>query len=126
MSRPAELALVLVLGWLLAADAAAQASSLTSEVTSAILAVGRIYAASRDAIVALSIVAILGMGVAAYFGRFPWKWFWTLSGGLFLIGVGAFALNEFLKPAHQLGTAETIQLGTSIFGSRSGSQPHLH
>ena len=115
MPRHAELALVLVLGCLLVPEA--QAASFQSEVNDALRDVGRIYVASRYAIVALSLLAILGMGIAAYFGNFPWKWFWTLSGGLFVIGVGGFALNEFLKPEFRIGTGNTIDFSGSIFGS---------
>ena len=75
------------------------AAGFTEEVEKALKGIATIYTESRRAIVALTVLAILGMGVAAYFGRFPWKWFWTLSGGLFLISVGGIALNEFLSTA---------------------------
>ena len=74
-------------------------ADFAAEVEKGLVGIAGIYTESRRAIVAITVLAILGMGVAAYFGRFPWKWFWTLSGGLFLISVGGIALNEFLSTA---------------------------
>ena len=76
----------------------ALAASFDQEVDMAEGRVIVIYTQVRNAVLFLSGLALFGCGVAALTGRMPWKWFWTLGGGIFLVAVSGILVNELVAP----------------------------
>ena len=80
------------------------ATDLGSQFSSAMVRTGSVYDLVQQGVLFLAGAALFGCGVAALTGRMPWKWFWTLGGGIFLIGVAGLVIQ-------QMTGAPTIGLG---------------
>ena len=73
------------------------AGTFADEMKQAKKQVGTIYKEVRNGVLLLSGIALFGCGVAALTGRMPWKWFWTLGGGIFLVAVAGILVNEMVQ-----------------------------
>ena len=70
------------------------AFALSDQFTNAEDKVKGVYEDVRDGVLFIAGAALFGCGAAALTGRMPWKWFWTLGGGIFLIAVAGLVVNE--------------------------------
>ena len=78
----------------IAFEALAASGALSGQFTTAKVRTGEVYDQVRDGVLFIAGAALFGCGAAALTGRMPWKWFWTLGGGIFLIGVAGLVINE--------------------------------
>ena len=86
-----------VVAILLFPEIVSAATSFKDEIDNAKTQVGTIYEQVRNGVLLLSGIALFGCGVAALTGRMPWKWFWTLGGGIFLVAVAGILVNEMVQ-----------------------------
>ena len=86
-----------VVAILLFPEIVSAATTFKDEMDNAKKEVSKIYVQVRNGVLLLSGIALFGCGVAALTGRMPWKWFWTLGGGIFLVAVAGILVNEMVQ-----------------------------
>ena len=95
----------------LAGSHAAAATGLKGQFLKARGSVTTVYNQVRDGVLFIAGAALFGCGAAALTGRMPWKWFWTLGGGIFLIAIAGLVVAQIafkgLAPG-DIGKGQTI------------------
>ena len=74
---------------------ATPAGNLQQQINTALTRLQILVAWIRNAVLILSAFAIIGVVVAALFGRMNWRWMWIIVGALMLLTVGTLVV-EFL------------------------------
>ena len=59
----------------------------------------------RNFLYGMAVFGLIGIGVAAWFGRVPYKWLFALGGGVFLLALSGLLIDQFIEGGHGAGMA---------------------